>query len=78
MLTRLSNILPHLVYNDLIQEIRDLSARADAVIISEAKTGIETRLIDLAIAKEESSKPVIVGSSLTQDNFCMVYGNMAS
>ena len=64
-----------LVYNDLTQEIRDLSARADAIIVSGTKTGVETKLSDLAIAKEESSKPVIVGSGLTKDNFRIVYGN---
>lgn len=62
-----------LAYQNLDEEIRDLSERADAVIVSGAKTGIETKADDLTIAKQETKKPVLVGSGVTPENLHKIY-----
>jgi membrane complex biogenesis BtpA family protein len=55
-------------YEDLGQEVRDVSLRADAVIVSGANTGVEADVAELRLAKRESSKPVVIGSGVTAAN----------
>lgn len=62
-----------LAYPDLAEEVRDLSASADGIIVSGALTGTETDLDDLVVARRATTKPVLVGSGVTRTNLRHVY-----
>ena len=61
------------VYPKLSEEIRDLSPHSDAIIISGAVTGLETDPADLRIAKEVTTKPILIGSGTTPENIDKVF-----
>lgn len=52
-------------------ETKDLCDRGlvDAIIVSGALTGVETKLEDLESVKKCSTVPVLIGSGMTPDNF---------
>lgn len=62
-----------LVYPDIVDEVKDASARADGIIVSGAKTGIETDSNKLYQAKENTEKPVLIGSGVTPENIEKIY-----
>jgi membrane complex biogenesis BtpA family protein len=62
-----------LVYENIGQEISDLSGISDAIIISGEKTGLETNLDDLIAAKKISVKPLFIGSGTTVENLDKYY-----
>ncbi|MER6673375.1 BtpA/SgcQ family protein [Streptomyces sp. NPDC000983] len=55
-------------YPDLATEVRDLSLRADGIIVSGELTGLETRPEDLRTARAVSRSPLFVGSGVTPEN----------
>lgn len=61
------------IYQDLADEVRDLSPYADAVIVSGTLTGVETDTADLTIARRTTQKPVLIGSGLTPENLQKVF-----
>ncbi|HET6356860.1 BtpA/SgcQ family protein [Streptomyces sp.] len=64
-----------LVYPDLATEVRDLSQRADGIIVSGELTGVETSPADLLTARKATRGPLLVGSGVTPENLPSVYAN---
>lgn len=64
-----------LVYENIEQEISDLSGLADAIIISGDKTGLETNVDDLVAAKKNALKPILIGSGVTVENLDKYFPN---
>jgi membrane complex biogenesis BtpA family protein len=64
-----------LVDRGLEAETKDLAerGRADAVIVTGARTGSHTRLEDLETVKENTALPVLVASGITPDNIAEFY-----
>ncbi|GAB0105200.1 BtpA/SgcQ family protein [Nocardia sp. JMUB6875] len=60
-------------YPDLATEVRDLSGRAEGIVVSGELTGLATVPEDLETARRASSKPVYVGSGVTPDNLGSVF-----
>ncbi|NWF29766.1 BtpA/SgcQ family protein [Streptomyces sp. PKU-EA00015] len=61
------------VYQDLATEVRDLSQRADGIIVSGELTGLETSPQDLLTARRATAGPLLVGSGVTPGNLACVY-----
>jgi membrane complex biogenesis BtpA family protein len=59
----------------LVLETRDLSGRGlvDALIVSGVWTGAETSLDDIALVRQHTTLPVLLGSGATPDNLHRVY-----
>lgn len=55
-------------YASLADEVHDLNACSDAVIISGSLTGIETETSDLQIARRATRLPILIGSGVTASN----------
>lgn len=60
-------------YSSLSREICDLAPRADAIIVSGQRTGMETETDDLAVARESTTKPLLIGSGVTPANIERYY-----
>ncbi|MGQ4487848.1 BtpA/SgcQ family protein [Streptomyces sp. SAS_281] len=60
-------------YPSLATEVRDLSPRADGIVVSGELTGLETSPEDLLTARKASSGPLYVGSGTTPENLPTVY-----
>jgi membrane complex biogenesis BtpA family protein len=56
-------------------ETRDLTERGmvDAIIVSGERTGAETSLNDIALVRQHTALPVLLGSGATPDNLPRVY-----
>ncbi|MGA4956356.1 BtpA/SgcQ family protein [Streptomyces lavendulocolor] len=63
------------VYTDLATEVRDLSQRADGVIVSGELTGLETSPEDLLTARRVTRGPLLVGSGVTPENLPAVFAH---
>lgn len=63
------------VYSDLATEVRDLSQRADGIIVSGDLTGVETRPEDLLTARAATADPLLVGSGVTPENLPAVFAS---
>ncbi|MGW4981889.1 BtpA/SgcQ family protein [Streptomyces mirabilis] len=61
------------VYGDLATEVRDLSQRADGIIVSGELTGVETSPEDLLTARAATVGPLLVGSGVTPENLAAVF-----
>lgn len=61
-------------YPDLATEVRDLSGRAEGIVVSGELTGLATVPEDLEVAKRVSARPIFVGSGVTPDNLGSVFG----
>ncbi|WP_328982666.1 BtpA/SgcQ family protein [Streptomyces mirabilis] len=61
------------VYGDLATEVRDLSHRADGIIVSGELTGVETSPEDLLTARAATAGPLLVGSGVTPENLAAVF-----
>ncbi|MCL2354462.1 MAG: BtpA/SgcQ family protein [Oscillospiraceae bacterium] len=62
-------------YKNIKEEIRDLSVISNAIIVSGETTGSETKVSDLITAKENTTKPVLIGSGITVDNIDNYYSS---
>ncbi|UCH88159.1 MAG: BtpA/SgcQ family protein [Thermoplasmata archaeon] len=64
-----------LVDRGLPEETKDLTERgkADAIIVSGSRTGLEAKLEDLQVVKSNTHLPVLIGSGLTPDNISEFY-----
>ncbi|MFE2644591.1 BtpA/SgcQ family protein [Streptomyces nigra] len=62
-----------LAYTNLASEVRDLSQRADGIIVSGELTGLETSPQDLLTARKAGTGPLFVGSGVTPHNLPAVY-----
>jgi uncharacterized protein len=62
----------------LAMETRDLTERglADAIIVSGAFTGEETSLADIALVRQHTTLPVLLGSGATPENLHKVYAKV--
>ena len=62
----------------LATEVRDLTERglADAIIVSGEYTGAPTHLEDVAIVRQHTTLPILIGSGATPDNLPHVYAHV--
>ncbi|MFJ4651898.1 BtpA/SgcQ family protein [Nocardia sp. NPDC088792] len=60
-------------YPDLATEVRDLSGRAEGIVVSGELTGLATVPDDLDVASRATTKPIFVGSGVTPDNLDSVF-----
>jgi uncharacterized protein len=62
----------------LATEARDLTERglADAIIVSGDYTGAPTRLDDIAIVRQHTTLPILIGSGATPDNLPHIYAQV--
>jgi uncharacterized protein len=60
-------------YPDLATEIRDLTPHTEGVIVSGELTGLETTPDDLVIARRATTRPVLVGSGVTESNLDTIF-----
>jgi predicted TIM-barrel enzyme len=62
----------------LATEARDLTERGlvDAIIVSGDYTGAATRLEDVAMVRQHTTLPILIGSGATPDNLSHVYAQV--
>jgi hypothetical protein len=67
-----------LVDRGLATETRDLEERGlvDAIIVSGARTGAETRGEDIDLVRRNTSLPLLIGSGATPENLAQVYSKV--
>jgi len=62
-----------LAYDTLAEEVRDLGPRAEAIIISGPRTGMEATIADIDVVKAVSDNPVLIGTGITPTNIERFY-----